>query len=66
MAHAKYTEYLSPKFYKEIHEQYCPRMEGENKAHWFLFQSTDMFPYGISTVWGFQRVSNSVDISLRP
>lgn len=56
MAHAKYAEYLSPKCFEKIQEQYCLLMDGGNKAHWFVFQGTEVFPYGISTVWGFQSV----------
>lgn len=56
MAYAKYTEYLSPKCFEKTHEQYWLLMDGENKAHWFVFQGTEVFLYGTSRVQDFQSV----------
>lgn len=60
-----YMVYLSPRCFAKIRRQHCPLMDGENKAHWFVFQALRCSLMEQSTDRGFQTWNN-VDISLRP
>lgn len=53
-----YVVYLSPRCFAKIRGQHCPLIDGKNKAHWFVFQGTEVLAHGAEHRQGF---SNNVE-----